>query len=282
MSRSFWSGTIHFGLINIPVSMQAATKSVDLNFELVDARDFSAIGYRKINKNTGRDVPRDQIVKVLKVDHDEGVVITEADFAKVRPSGMRTLDIVGFVRASEIPAPYYDTPYHLEPEGKDVRAYALLRDSLQRTRRVALGHGVLRTRERYGVILPEGAFLVFNTLRFAHEMRRQPVPDLLARPDHASPAELEMAEQLIQGMEVKWRPGELHDRYRDELVAYSQRKAKAGEARTIFTPESETLEAPRATADNLMDLLKRSLPARSAERSRHNGSRHERKRRSAS
>jgi DNA end-binding protein Ku len=261
MARSFWSGAIHFGLVNIPVTMHPASESVDLDFDLVDVRDFAPVGYQKINKATGEQVPRENIVKTYKVDEGEAVVVTEEDFARARPKGTHSLEILGFVRLAEIRPPFFDTPYYLEPSGKDAHAYVLLRKMLEQTKRAAIAKGVLRTRERLGAIFPEGDFLIFNTLRYAHELRRREAPQALQEAKPPTAPETSMAEQLISSMETPFRPGQYRDEYREELLSYIKKKAGAGESRQIYSPQAAA-EAPAGeTAEprDLMQLLKQSI-----------------------
>lgn len=258
MARGFWSGSIRFGLVNIPVSLRPAAESVDLDFDLVDVRDFAPVGYKKFNKATGRDVPRDKIVKTFKVDEGEAVVVTDEDFARARPEDPHAFVIDAFVEAAEIRPVFFETPYLLEPQGKDAHAYLLLRRTLEKTKVAAIAKGVLRTRERLAAIYPDGDFLILNTLRFAHELRKRDLPPLMEKPVKIGPAELKMAEQLIRQMSRGWDPSSYHDEYREQLLSYIQKKAKAGEARKIFAPE-EVPAASAAPRGDLMSLLKASV-----------------------
>lgn len=260
MARGFWSGSIRFGLVNIPVSFRPASESVDLDFDLVDVRDFAPVGYRKVNKATGREVPRDKIVKTYKVEDGQAVVVTDEDFARARPEDPHAFVIDSFVDLNEIRPAYFDTPYLLDPTGKEAHAYVLLRETLQKTGKAAIALGVLRTRARLGAILADGDFLVLNTLRFAHEMRRRELPELLQKKTRIAPAELRMAEHLIEQMSGAWNPEAYHDEYRDQLLAYIQRKAKAGDAHRIYKPEEvPTPAAPQGGRADLMSLLKASV-----------------------
>jgi len=258
MARGFWSGAIRFGLVNIPVSLRPATETVDLDFDLVDVRDFAPVGYRKVNKATGRDVPKDKIVKTFKVDEGEAVVVTDQDFARARPEDSHAFVIDAFVDGTEIRPVFFDTPYLLEPQGKDAHAYVLLRKTLEKTGKAAIAKGVLRTRERLAAIYPDGEFLILNTLRFVHELRERELPPILEKPAKLGPAELRMAEQLISQMAGGWDPASYHDEYHDQLLSYIRKKAKAGEARKIYEPEAAapSSETPRG---DLMSLLKASV-----------------------
>jgi len=260
MARGFWSGAIRFGLVNIPVSLRPAAEAVDLDFDLVDVRDFAPVGYRKVNKTTGRDVPRDKIVKTFKVDEGEAVIVTEEDFARARPEDTHAFVIDAFVETAEIRPVFFDTPYLLEPQGKDAHAYALLRETLERAGKAAISKGVLRTRERLAAIYPDGDFLILNTLRFVHELRERELPPQLKKAPKLGAAELKMAEQLIGQMNSDWDPAAYHDEYHDQLLAYIQKKAKAGEARKIYAPE-EAPAAPAGPRGDLMSLLKASVRA---------------------
>lgn len=258
MARGFWSGAIRFGLVNIPVSLRPAAESVDLDFDLVDVRDFAPVGYRKVNKATGRDVPKDKIVKTFKVDDGQAVVVTEEDFARARPEDSHAFVIDAFVDTTEIRPVFFDTPYLLEPQGKDAHAYLLLCKILEKTGKAAIAKGVLRTRERLAAIYPDGDFLILNTLRFVHELRKRELPPLLEKPAKLGAAEIQMAEQLISQMATGWEPASYHDEYHEQLLSYIQKKAKAGEARKIYEPgaAAPSGETPRG---DLMSLLKASV-----------------------
>ena len=276
MSRSFWAGSIQFGLVNIPVTLHSDLENRELRFELVDVRDFSPIGYRKINKSTHREVPADKIVRTFPVDHGESVVLTDADFLRARPKGMRVLDIFGFLPLGEIPVAHFETPYTLEPDGKDAHAYAVLRETLRHTGKAGLARVLLRTRERLGVILAEGDLLLFNTLRFPYELRKRDVPGVLAQARPPSDDELTMAERLVREMQARWTPQEYEDRYHEQLMEYIHRKAEAGEARRIFEPESEEAPHAKESSSNLTRLLEESIAHRAA------APKHERRHRPAS
>ena len=258
MSRAFWSGSIRFGHVNIPVSLRPASEAVDLDFDLVDVRDFAPIGYRKVNKPTGREVPRGKIVKAFTVDGGEAVVVTEQDFARARPEDAHAFVIDAFVEAAEIRPLFFDTPYLLEPQGKDAHAYLLLRTTLGKTGKAAIAKGVLRTRERLAAIYADGEFLILNTLRFVHELRERELPPILMKPTKLGASELRMAEQLISQMANGWDPASYHDEYREQLLSYIRKKAKAGEARKIYEPEAGAPESETPRGD-LLTLLKASV-----------------------
>ncbi|HYE97874.1 MAG TPA: Ku protein [Planctomycetota bacterium] len=257
MARGFWTGAIRFGLVNIPVSLRPAATSVDLDFDLVDSKDFAPIGYKKVNKATGEEVPADRIIKTYEVESGEAVVITDEDFARARPKDNRSLSIQAFVDLKGLSPAYYDRPYLLEPSGRDAQAYVLLRDTLAKTGKAAIAQGVLRTRERLGAIFAEGDYLLLNLLRYQHEMAARKPPEILSKADPPRPEEIKMAERLVEQMTEPWAPEKYRDTYREQLLDYIEKKAAAGEARRVYTPEEE--EAPRAPGKNLMRLLKESV-----------------------
>jgi DNA end-binding protein Ku len=260
MARGFWTGAIRFGLVNIPVSLRPASRAVDLDFDLVDSRDFAPVGYRKVNKTTGEEVPPERIVKTFQVEDGEAVVVTDEDFARARPKDGRALNILGFVDLSTLSPTYFDRPYLLEPAGKDAQAYLLLRDTLAKTGKAALAQGVLRTRERLGALLAEDDFLILNLLRYQHEMNARKPPEILSRAERPRPEEVKMAERLVEQMTVPWTPEKYRDEYREQLLKYIEEKARAGEARRIYSPEEEEA-APSTPRKNLMRLLKESVAA---------------------
>lgn len=259
MPRGFWSGSIRLGLVNIPVSLSPAAESVGLDFDLVDRRDFSPVGYRKINKRTGKEVPKDEIVKVFEVEKGEAVVVTDEDFARARPKDSRAIDLLGFLAPSSVPSAHYETPYFVEPAGKDAHAYVLLRDVLREAKKAALAKVVLRTRGRLGLLLADADGLTFNTLRFPAEMRKRPESALVKSADGPTKAELEMARRLVRDMEVRWTPREYRDEYREQLLAYIREKAKAGEARRVYEPEAAEGVPEGPSRVDLMRLLQESL-----------------------
>lgn len=261
MPRGFWSGSIRLGLVNIPVSLSPAAETVGLDFDLVDRRDFAPVGYRKVNKRTGKEVPRDKIVKVFEVERGEAVVVTEEDFARARPKDSRALDLLGFLSPSDIPAAHFETPYFVEPAGKDAHAYGLLRDALREAKKAALAKGVLRTRERLGLLLADEDGLRFNTLRFPVEMRKRPDSELLKSADPPTRAELEMARKLVREMGIRWAPREYRDEYREQLLRYIRAKAKAGEARHVYEPEAAEGVPEGPSRVDLMRLLRESVKA---------------------
>jgi DNA end-binding protein Ku len=260
MPRVLWKGAISFGLVNIPVALHSAEKRNTLDFTLLDRRDFAPVGYRRVNKQTGEEVAWDQIVKGY--EHEEGsyVALSDEDFRRANVEATQTVDILSFVDAGEIAPFYFDTPYYLAPGKRGEKGYALLRETLKRSGKVAVANVVIRTRAHLAVLLPVGPMLLLNTLRYADEVR--PMDELeLPEEAKASPKEVDMALRLVKEMSEKWKPEKYRDTYRDDILARIEKKVKAGEMKQVAEPGADE-EAPKgkgAEIIDLMALLKRSV-----------------------
>lgn len=169
--RSLWKGSISLGLVNIPVALHPAESPNELEFKLLDRRNFSPVRYQRVNEKTGAEVPWEEIVKGYEYEKGEYVALTDADFENANVKATHVMEITDFVDAAEISPIYYDRPYYLEPLRNAEKSYALLRDVLRRTGKVGIGKIVIRSRQRLAAVLPIGRFLVVNLLRFPHELR---------------------------------------------------------------------------------------------------------------
>ena len=261
MPRALWKGGISFGLVHVPVALYPASRSEILGLDMLDKRDFSPIGYRRINKNTGEEVARENIVKGYEYEKGEYVVVTEEDFRLANVKATQTVEIVGFVDADAVAPYYFDTPYYLEPGKRGEKGYTLLREVLRRTGRVGIARVVIRSRQHLAAVVPLERVLVLNTLRYAHELRA--LSDL-ALPEsgagEVSEKELAMAERLVDDMTEKWKPEQYTDTYHDDLMARIEGKVKSGETHLI-TPAAKEEGEPRRSAEviDLVSLLRRSL-----------------------
>ncbi len=263
MPRALWKGTISFGLVTIPVSIMTAVSPRDTAFRLLDSADMAPVHNKRVN-SSGEEVPWDRIVKGYELPDGHWVTMTEDDFASANVRATRTIDILGAVCADEIPLQYFDTPYFLVPETAGIKAYALLRDSLNRAGRVAIGQVVIRTRQHLCALVPQGEHLLMDVMRYEHELRdgaelELPGEDLKAL--GVTAAEMNLAEQLVATIETTWDPASYRDTYRDDLLALIERKA---EGATIPAPPAEVLPESAQVID-IAELLKRSVEeARSA------------------
>lgn len=256
MPRAIWKGTISFGLVTIPVGLFSAVASGELSFHLLDSRDFSAIHNKRVNENTGEEVPWEAIVKGYQLEDGRWVTVTDHDFAAANVKATRTIDVLGAVCEEDITVGYFDSPYYLAPEPQGAKAYALLREALRRADRVAIGQIVIRSRQRLCALVPQGDELVLEVLRYPYELRDAstldlPTSDLAAL--GVTDAETMLAAQLVATIQTDWDPSRYRDTYHDELLALIERKA---DGETIVAPEPA---APVAEVVDIMDLLKRSV-----------------------
>ncbi|MFN2378351.1 MAG: Ku protein [Candidatus Binatia bacterium] len=273
MPRAIWKGSISFGLVEIPVALVAAEESNDLAFHQIDKRTFSRVGTKRFNKDTGKDVDWDDIVRGYEYEPDEYVVLTDEELARVNTKATQTIEIEDFVDQDEIDPVYFERPYYLEPIKKGSKSYALLRETLVRTGKIGIARVVLRTRQRIAAVLVRDDVLVLELLRYAYELRDAKkmgieVPDTGSGKLELSDREVKMAERLVKGMSAPWNPKKYKDSYRDEVLAMVQRKIKAGHTHVIEVPdEGEEKGAPRAEIIDLMPLLKKSVESREGKRS---------------
>jgi DNA end-binding protein Ku len=259
MARAIWKGSITFGLVEIPVGLVAAEESNDLAFHQIDKRTFARVGTKRINKETGEEVAWEDIVRGYEYEPDEYVVLTDEELAKANTKATQTIEIEDFVDQEEIDPVYFEKPYYLEPIKKGSKSYALLRETLVRTGKVGVATVVIRTRQHLAAVYAVDKYLVLNTLRYATELRdpsELKVPDDL-KEAKVTPRELDMAERLVEDMEMTWDPTQFHDTYRDDLLKLIEEKA-----------QGKTRAAPKAKAQkeakviDFAELLERSLGSR--------------------
>jgi DNA end-binding protein Ku len=265
MPRVIWKGAITFGLVHIPVNLYPGSTSAALDFDLLDKRDFAPIGYRRVNKRTGKEVDLDDTVKGYQYEDGRYVVMSEEDFKQANVKATQTVDIQAFVDAAEIPAYHFDTPYYLEPGKRGEKGYALLRETLRKTGRVGVANVVLRARQHLAVVMPVDRMLLLNTLRFAGEIRpasKLRLPGNNLREVGVSPKEVEMAARLVADMTEHWKPEAFKDTYRRDLLARIRQKVKARKTHEVTEPAEE--EAPRRSAEviDLMAALRKSLDSK--------------------
>lgn len=255
--RPLWKGSIGFGLVNIPMALYSAVEESNLPFFTLDKRNNGRIRYKKVNESTGHEVKPADIVKGYKMGANT-VILEEADFEKAMPEKTDHIEILQFVLESEIDSIYYEKPYYIVPTKGGEKAYALLRDALQKEGKAALGTFVFHKREWVCLIKPGADALVLNQLRFAEEIRSSKSLDLPQV--HAKPGEIKMATTLINQLTKPFKPEQFHDEYAGKLLKIVEAKAK-GKA-TKFKP----MKVVHTTdAEDLMEKLKASLkPAKKA------------------
>lgn len=263
-TRAIWTGTINFGLVNIPVALYSATASNELDLDMLDRRNFSPVRYRRVNAKTGQEVPWSQIVKGYKHD-GKYVALSDTDFQKANVEATRSIDITDFVEKAEISPIYFDTPYYLEPLKNGQRAYALLREVMEKSGKVGIAKIVIRTRQHLAALLVEGKLLVLNVLRFPQELRD---PHAIEAPaaQHAGAKEIKMAEQLLETMASEWRPEKYRDEYRDDLLKLIREKIKHGQTKTVEPADKIAAPKPSGKVIDIMHLLRQSVDSKRRKR----------------
>jgi DNA end-binding protein Ku len=257
MARPSWRGTLSFGLVNIGVELHTMETSERLELDMLDKRDMGRIGYQKINKSTGETVQQKDIVKGYAVSKNKYVILSDADFKAANPKATRTVDVIGFVDDKEIDRIYYARPYLVAPAQGSAKAYRLLHDVLERTKQIALARIVLHTKEHTAAIFPLDDALVLQLLRYDRDLKTPKDLEVeLPEKSTAKPAEVEMAEKLVETMATKWDPSEFKDTYRDDLMKLIKSRAKKGTEESEEPPKPEKDETPVL---DLMAALKRSL-----------------------
>ena len=256
MPRALWRGAISFGLIYVPVEVHTASRDNTLPLHMLDSRDFAPIGYHRINRRTGKEVDWKHIVKGYEYKKGDFVVLTEADFKHANVKASETIDIETFCDVADIPALYYERPYYLEPAKGGAKVYALLRQALSASGKVAVASFVMHQRQHLCVVAPNGTSLTLLTLRFPDEIL--PVSKEAAAPK-VSAAELSMAKQLIEKMSGKFVPGHFKDTYRADLRHRVQEKIRKKQTHALDVEEPTPESRPKAQVIDLLDALKASL-----------------------
>lgn len=269
MARGIWKGTLGFGLVSIGVELYPMEQAERLDLDLLDKRDMAHVGYQKINKRTGKPVDAKDIVRGFEVAKGRYVVLTDEELKAASPKATQTIEILGFVEATDIPPLFYDKPYLLGPLKGNERPYVLFRQVLERTGRVAIGQLVVRVRQYVAAVYPWNDAIVVQLLRYQSELRDP--DDLLAAPLPTTrraikPAEEAMAEKLVESMAMAWTPDEYRDEYRDDLVRLIRKRGKSGGR--AAAPESPRAATEEPKVLDLMAALKRSVEGRKPHRAK--------------
>ncbi|SEJ91842.1 MULTISPECIES: Ku protein [unclassified Variovorax] len=263
--RVLWKGAISFGLVHIPVALYSGTTNHGIDFDWLDKRTMDPVGYKRINKKTGKEIAREQIVKGIAYEAGEYVVLSDKEIAAAYPKTTQTIEIETFVPANGIPFVFLERPYYVAPINRGAKVYALLRETLQRSGRVGVARVVIQTRQHLAALVPVGPGLVLNLLRWGTDIRPWadlPLPSEDVKKAGLSERELTMARQLVDDMSGDWDPDEFKDEFKDEILRLVDRKVKAGQTETVTQPEPEedaSGEGRGAKIIDLTELLQRSL-----------------------
>jgi DNA end-binding protein Ku len=270
--RSLWSGSIGFGLVNIPVHLYSATLEHALDLDMLHKEDLAPIRYAKVCKEEGEEVGQDQIVKGYEYEKGHYVILTDDDFENASAAKTKRVDVMSFAKAEEVDANYFEKPYFIEPDQGGEHAYTLLREALKHSKLVGIVRFVIHNREHLGILRPQGDVLMLNQMRFAQELRDTADLKLPSR-QTVEPKELEMALSLIDQLTESFKPEKYHDTYAETLEHVIQSKIQGN----VSNKTTEHDPIPSKVHD-LMSLLKASLNQKPDQQSRHKDSKKRRTR----
>lgn len=265
MPRMIWKGAISFGLVHVPVALYPASQEIGIDFDWLDKRTMDPVGYKRVNKRTGKEIERDDIVKGIKQADGDYVVLSEDEIKEAYPVSTQTIEIETFVAANEIPFTYLEKPYYLAPLAKGEKVYALLRDAMKAAKVVGIARVVMHTKERLAALIPDGDALLLNTIRWADELRPR---DEIAIPGEGKGAakpkegELKMAVQLVRDMTGTWKPTDYADKFTSAIHALAAQRVKAGKTEQVTPLEDAGATTAASNVVDLTELLKKSLATR--------------------
>jgi DNA end-binding protein Ku len=264
MARPVWSGTISFGLVAIPVKLFHAVRRQSVSFNQLDERNMARIRYRKVNAETGDEVGDDHIVKGYEISKGRYVVVDPDELEPFMPVATKSVDLEEFVDLADIDPVYFDTAYHLAPDGPP-KPYVLLARAMEASGKVAIGRFVMRNKQYTAAIRAEDGRLVMSTLAYADEVIDPADIEELHGLDsvEVNDKEVAMAESLVDSLTAEFEPEKYHDEYREQVMALIQMKADGEE---FEVPES-VAEKPKVV--DIMAALEASVAAAKDARSRH-------------
>jgi len=249
--RAIWTGSISFGLINIPIKIFSAVQESSLDMDMLDKKDHANIKFKRVNENTGKEVTYSNIVKGYKLE-DKYVILEDEDFEAADAVKTKTIDIQSFAFEKEIESIYYEQPYYLEPDKGAMKAYGLLRDALEKSGKVGVTSFVLRNKESLAILKPYKNVILLNKIRFAQEIRETSelkVPAVAKR----KTKEMDMATKLIDQLTEKFDISNFKDEYTAKLLKIIKNKAKGKKQ------AAPKLKVVHKQSDDLMSMLKASL-----------------------
>ena len=250
--RSIWSGSLSFGMVNIPVKLQSAVQSESLDLDLLSKDDLAPIRYARIDSKTGEEVAYKDIVKGYQYAKGKYVVVTDEDFEKASPKKSKSIDIIQFVKEDDIDPVYFEKPYYIVPGKGSEKTYQLLLKALEEAHASGLAEFMLRNREHLCAIRPYNGILILNQMRYQQELLEVPAVDE-PKKDKVSEKELQLAVELIKQLSDEFDPTAFKDTYIESIKKVIKAKA-AGKNIRIAEPTAKA-----ATVKNLMDVLKQSL-----------------------
>ncbi len=225
--RAIWKGSISFSLVNIPISVYPATRREELKFRMLRKTDLSPINYKRVAEADGKEVPWEDIVKGYEYESGQFVVLKDEDFRRADIEATQSVDIIEFVALEEIDPIFYDRPYYLEPQKKGEKAYALLREALQKSGKVGIAKVVIKTRQHLAAVKPERKALILEIMHFSEELV-EPIGLNIPSAANIGSRELDMASELVNKMTGNWDPSKYTDDYRHALMDLIHKKIELG------------------------------------------------------
>lgn len=266
MPRTLWKGSIGFGLIYIPVALYPASQEQGLDFDWLDKRDMAPVGYQRVNKVTGKEVTKENIVKGLAYTEGKYAILSDEEIRGNHPKTTQTVELLQFVDVGMVPPAYFEKPYFLAPTANGEKVYALLRETLRKEKKIGIAYVVIATKQHLAALIPNDRALMLFTLRWETEIRSE---EGLNFPPAGSagvkPAEAAMAAQLVNSMSGPWKPGSYRDTFREDIMALVKKKVAAGKTTEIVSLDPAREAPASGQILDLTDLLKRSLKKGSVE-----------------
>jgi DNA end-binding protein Ku len=260
--RAMWSGAVSFGLVSVPVKAYAATTNHDIRFHQVHAADGGRIKYKRTCSLDGQEVEYADIVKGFETEEGELITLAEEDLDSLPVATGHEIDVVEFVPADQIDPLLFDKSYYLEPEAKAAKPYALLREALVQTDRMAVVKVALRQRETMALLRVRDKSIVLQTMLWPDEVR-EPDFEILDADVSLRPQEMKMAASLVESLGAEFDPTQFHDEYREAVAALIERKKTTGDARPVPVATAPTEDAGESMTD-LLTALQRSVEAAKA------------------
>ncbi|HEY9281205.1 MAG TPA: Ku protein [Eoetvoesiella sp.] len=260
--RALWKGAISFGLVHIPIALHSATTEQGLDFDWLDKRSMDPVGYKRINKATGKDIDKENIVKGIEYEEGQYVVLSSEEIEAAYPKTTQTVEIETFVPIRDIPFVYLERPYYISPINKGAKVYALLREVLHKTKKVGVAKVVIQTKQHLAILMPCGPALILNLIRWNEEIRTWDDLNLPAEGVQSTgltEKEMAMGEQLVADMSTKWAPQNFTDSFKEQILRLVEEKVEAGETESVTQLEEEETETVGAKIFDLTEMLQRSL-----------------------
>jgi DNA end-binding protein Ku len=260
-----WKGAISFGLVHVPVALYPASQEVAVDFDWLDQRSMDPVGYQRINKRTGKAITKEHVVKGVKLDDGQYVVLSDDEIKAAFPKSTQTIAIEAFIKTPEIDFVLLERPYYLEPLGKAQRVYALLREAMRDAGVLGIARLVMHSKEHLALLIPTADALVLNTIRWSTELRSAKelaLPPSGKSANQLKPGELKMAAQLIEEMTTPWHSEAYTDTFATAIAELVEQKATAGEAKDVTPLEAAEADTKASNVVDLTELLAKSLLGR--------------------